>query len=164
MEFFYNTDNGLGTGTVIPVTQGLTVDVVNTDLANSLPLGWHTIHVRTKNQANVWGFYESRRIYVREPPPPIPPVIVEPITAMEFFYDTDNGLGTGTPISITTGTNIDIVNTNLASTLPVGWHTVSVRAKNNADVWGFYESRRIYVREPSPGTRTADPNIISVVL
>lgn len=148
MEFFYNTDNGPGSGTPISITQGLDVDLANINLTNTLSQGWHTIHVRTKNNANIWGFYESRQIYVREPVviPPTPPI--EPIMQMEFFYDTDNGPGTGTPISITQGLTIDLVNINLDNTLPQGWHTVHVRTKNNANIWGFYESRQIYVREP----------------
>jgi tellurite resistance-related uncharacterized protein len=161
MEYFYNTDNGPGTGTAIPITQGNDIDVVNFNLANTLPQGWHTVHVRTKNTNNVWGFYESRKIYVREPPPPVPPDPVYDISAMEFFYNTDNGPGTGTAIPITTGPNIDLTNTNLASTLPQGWHTVHVRTKNTNNVWGFYESRKIYVREPPPPTPPGPSPIVA---
>lgn len=145
VEFFYDNDTGPGNGTAIPVTAGATVDIVNTNLANTLSQGWHTVSVRARNANNVWGFYETRQIYVREPgsggtPPP------EPITAMEFFYDTDTGPGTGTSIPVTSGLNVDLTNIDLANTLPLGWHTVSVRAKNNANVWGFYESRQIFIR------------------
>jgi hypothetical protein len=152
MEFFYNNDNGPGTGTPITITQGLDVDVVNTNFSNTLPVGWHTVHVRTKNTLNIWGFYESRRIYVREPTPTIDPddEPPSPITAMEFFYNTDNGPGTGTPVTITSGLDVDVVNTNFTNTLPVGWHTVHVRTKNALNTWGFYESRRIYIREMLP--------------
>lgn len=148
-EYFFNTDPGPGNGNAITITPGTTIDLANINIpTTSLAVGWHTVCVRTRDANNVWGFYECRRIYVREAPPVVPPQVVEPITAMEFFYNTDNGPSTGAPITITSSTNIDLVNNNFASTLPVGWHTVSVRAKNNANVWGFYESRRIYVREP----------------
>ncbi len=148
MEYFYNTDNGVGTGTPITITQGDNIDVVNENLANSLPVGWHTVHVRTKNTNDVWGFYESRKIYIREGPIIIPPDPIYQVSKMEYFYNTDNGVGTGTPITITQGDNIDVVNENLANSLPIGWHTVHVRTKNTNDVWGFYESRKFYVREP----------------
>ena len=131
VEYFFNTDPGPGLGTPILVTEGPTIDIVNFDIpTTSLSIGWHTVHVRTKDSNNVWGFYESRKIYVREPPPPI---VVEPITAMEFFYNTDNGHGTGTAISVTPGLDIDIVNTNLVNALPIGWHTVHVRTKNQTE-------------------------------
>jgi gliding motility-associated-like protein len=148
LEYFFNIDPGPGNGTPISISAGTTIDLSNINIpTTSLPQGWHTLCVRAKDANNVWGFYESRRIYIRENSIIIPPPVVEPITALEFFYNTDNGPGTGTAITITSGTDIDLVNNNLANTLPIGWHTVSVRAKNNANVWGFYESRRIYVRE-----------------
>ncbi len=161
MEFFYNNDNGPGTGTPITITQGLDVDVVNTNFSNTLPVGWHTVHVRTKNALNIWGFYESRRIYVREPAPTIDPEPPpSPIEAMEFFYNTDNGPGTGTPITITSGLDVDVVNTTFSNTLPVGWHTVHVRTKNALNTWGFYESRRIYIREGV----VVDPDLVSPIV
>ncbi len=151
MEYFLNTDNGPGNGTSIPITAGATIDVVNFDiLTTTLPIGWHTVHVRTKNTNNVWGFYESRKIYIREDLTIVPPRVVPPITQMEFFYNTDNGPGTGTAIPVTPALDIDIVNTNLANALPVGWHTVHVRTKDQDNTWGFYESRKIYVREILP--------------
>ena len=152
VEYFFNTDPGPGLGTPILVTEGPTIDIVNFDIpTTSLPLGWHTVHVRARDANNVWGFYESRRIYVREPTPPIiPPPPVYQVSQMEFFYNTDAGPGTGTDIPITQGDNIDLVNENLANSLAIGWHTVHVRTKNTNNVWGFYESRRIYVREPPP--------------
>ncbi len=150
MEIFYNTDNGPGIGTSIPFTPfGSDADALNASLGNTLPIGWHTIHVRSKNQNNVWGFYESRRIYVREPAPTTDPELPpSPIAAMEFFYNTDNGPGTGTPITFTNNyPEADVVNSNLANSLPVGWHTIHVRGKNQNNQWGFYESRKIYIRD-----------------
>ena len=133
-EYFFNTDPGPGNGTFIPITVGTTIDIVNFDITTtSLSVGWHTIHVRAMDANNVWGFYESRKIYIREPVPidPIPPVY--DISAMEFFYNTDNDPGTGTAISVTPGLDIDIVNTNLVNALPIGWHTVHVRTKNQTE-------------------------------
>lgn len=148
-EYFFNTDPGPGNGTPISIIPGTTIDLNNINIpTTSLPLGWHLLCVRGRDANNVWGFYECRRIYVREPPPPIPPNLVEDITALEFYYNTDNGPGTGTVIPITPGTTVDVLNANLANSLPIGWHTISVRAKNATNVWGFPETRRIYVREP----------------
>ena len=133
-EYFFNTDPGPGFGTSMPVTAGTTIDIVNFDIpTTSLSIGWHTVYVRTRDANNVWGFYESRRIYIREDVTIVPPPVVAPITQMEFFYNTDNGPGTGTAISVTPGLDIDIVNTNLVNALPIGWHTVQVRTKNQTE-------------------------------
>ena len=121
-EYFFDTDPGPGNGVSIPVSAGITIDISNLNIPTTgLPAGtWHTLCVRVKDANNVWGFYECRKIYIREPVviPPVPPV--EPVTAMEFFYNTDNGLGTGTVIPITPGLTVDVVNTNLANSLPSG--------------------------------------------
>lgn len=150
-EYFFNTDPGPGNGTPISITPGTTLDLNNINIPSTgLPIGWHTLCIRTRDANNVWGFYECRRIYIREDvviDPIVPPA---DITQLEFFYNTDNGPGTGTPISITSGLNIDVVNTNLANALPLGWHTVHVRAQNSYG-WGYYESRKIFVRDiPEP--------------
>lgn len=152
LEYFFNNDPGPGNGTAITITPGTNIDLTNINIpTTSLPIGWHTLCVRARDANNVWGFYECRRIYVRETPPIIPTPTVSDITQVEFFYNTDNGPGTGATIPISAGQNIDVVNTNLANTLPLGWHTVHVRAKNQNNDWGFYESRRIFVRgAPEP--------------
>ncbi|MBL7862723.1 MAG: gliding motility-associated C-terminal domain-containing protein [Cyclobacteriaceae bacterium] len=150
-EYFFNTDPGPGNGTAISITPGTTIDLTNINIpTTSLAVGWHTVHVRARDANNVWGFYESRQIYVREIPPVIPPTPPTNITALEFFYDNDPGPGVGNSIPITAGLTIDLVNSNLANTLPLGWHTVHVRAQNSYG-WGNYESRQIFVRgAPEP--------------
>jgi hypothetical protein len=53
------------------------------------------------------------------------------ITAAEFFFDTDPGLGSGTPLSLQGNIN-DVLRTAVASTinsLPAGKHTLKVRLK-----------------------------------
>lgn len=158
-EYFFNTDPGPGNGTPLSITPGTAIDLTNINIpTTSLAIGWHTLHVRARDANNVWGFYESRQIYIRGAATPDPTPIVHDITQAEFFYDTDNGPGTGAAIPVTAGQTIDLVNTNFANSLSLGWHTVHVRTKNANNVWGFYESRQIFVRgtpdpldpEPSP--------------
>jgi large repetitive protein len=162
-EYFFNTDPGPGNGTAVTITPGATIDLNNINIpTTSLALGWHTVCVRTRDANNIWGFYECRRIYIREDPTIVPPDPVYDITQLEFFYNSDNGPGTGTTVTITPGQTIDLVNTNLASTLPVGWHSVHVRAKNANDKWGFYESRKIYVREPPVPCCTPASSIVEL--
>jgi PKD repeat protein len=82
------------------------------------------------------------------------PAFTQPnITAMEYYVDNDLGFGLGTPISITTGSLVDIpLTTVAASALPAGFHTLGVRAKNALGVWGFAERRQFYI--PAPVTIT----------
>lgn len=159
IEYFFNTDPGPGNGTAISISANTTIDLTNINIpTTSLAQGWHLLCVRAKDASNVWGFYECRRVYIREDVIIVPDPPVYDITQLEFFYNNDNGPGTGTTIPITQGATIDVVNENLASTLPVGWHTVHVRAKNADEKWGFYESRKIFLRPPTtPCCETTSP-------
>ncbi|CAN5444354.1 hypothetical protein BH09BAC3_BH09BAC3_30710 [soil metagenome] len=147
MEYYYDTVTEPGTGIPISVATGFAPEVINENMPNSLTEGWHTLHVRTKNQNNVWGFYDSRRVFVRGPIAPLPPIPpISPIVAVEYFYDDVTAPGTGTSISVTTGFTPEVVNEIMPSSLPVGWHTVHVRVKNQDNIWGFHESRRMFVK------------------
>ena len=158
MEYFYDNVNDPGTGQTVAITSGTNVTVSAINLPQSLAQGWHTLHVRTQDQNNVWGFYETRSVYVRSTPvvPPLP----APITAMEYYYDNVNDPDTGLPVTITTGTNVNVSGINLPQTLAQGWHTLHVRTKDQNSVWGFYETRSVYVRStpvvpPLPAPITA---------
>ncbi len=158
MEYFFDAVTDPGTGLPITITTGTSVDVPNFTLpnSNSLTQGWHSVHVRTKDQNNVWGFYETRSVYVRPPPPSVVPPI-PPITAMEYFYDVVGDLGTGQSVSITSGTSVDIPITPLAIIPAQGWHSVHVRSKDQNNGWGFYETRSVYVRNGVIGIPPPSP-------
>jgi PKD repeat protein len=78
------------------------------------------------------------------------PAYTQPnITVLEYYVDNDPGFGLATPITITTGSLVDIPLTMIsAATLPTGFHTLGVRAKNALGVWGFAERRQFYIPAP----------------
>ena len=157
MEYFYDNVNDPGTGQTVAITSGTNVTVSGINLPQSLAQGWHTLHVRTQDQNNVWGFYETRSVYVRSTPvvPPLP----APITAMEYYYDNVNDPDTGLPVTITTGTNVNVSGINLPQTLAQGWHTLHVRSQDQNSMWGFYETRSVFVRS-QPVVAPLPPNIV----
>ena len=67
------------------------------------------------------------------------------LIAAEYFLNTDPGVGSGTPLSITAG---DSVNTTVSiplSALPPGFSQLFIRFKNNLNSWGIAEQRTFYV-------------------
>jgi len=63
-------------------------------------------------------------------------VNAQTITAAEYFVDADPGAGSGTPVSITAGTNVNFTAIIPATSLPGGFHFVAIRTKDAAGKWG----------------------------
>jgi PKD repeat protein len=146
MEYYVDNDPGFGSATPISITTGSLVDLTNEIIsAAALPSGFHTVGVRAKNVAGLWGFTEKRQFYIPPAVTNIVPVVAD-ISAMEYYIDTDPGYGSATSIIVTTGSLVDLPNEIIAaSTLPTGFHTLGVRTKNTDGVWGFAEKRQFYI-------------------
>src|SRR6185295_12542134 len=90
-EYFIDADPGAGSGTPLTVgTPGATVNLTAA-IPTSLPVGFHTLAIRTKDANGNWGIFETARFFVS--PPAVPDVSI--ITAAEYFFDTDPGTGNG---------------------------------------------------------------------
>ncbi|MEQ9302047.1 MAG: IPT/TIG domain-containing protein [Cyclobacteriaceae bacterium] len=150
VEYFIDTDPGLGSGTNIPVSatqQLFTADDVAID-TDGLSTGFHTLFVRGKSAVG-WGPYESRLIYVDQS---VGFGDVVNIAQAEYFFDTDPGFGSGTPITVGSVSELfSAVNETITTQeLSVGFHTLFVRGKSEAGTWGPYESRMLYVDPTDP--------------
>ncbi|MBK9337631.1 MAG: hypothetical protein IPM98_14135 [Lewinellaceae bacterium] len=67
------------------------------------------------------------------------------ITAAEYFFDTDPGVGNGTPIPVTLGDTVNISNLQLPQCLPPGVHRIYVRGRDVGGQWGFYAQSQFTV-------------------
>ena len=90
-----------------------------------------------------WGLPEARLVLVD----PTGAGIIE-IDQLEYFFNVDPGVGNGTPLSVTQGNVISQMDNIVANTLPVGFHTLWLRAKETGGIWGLPESRLVLV-DPS---------------
>ncbi|MEI6816517.1 MAG: HYR domain-containing protein [Bacteroidota bacterium] len=132
-EYFIDTDvNGVGGGTPIVISGN---DVTQT-FAISLPTlsnGIHDLYIRTQSANGVWSIAE-RRVFL------IDNALSSPIVAMEYFFDNDNGVGTGTSIPVSTSSDI---NGTFAIVIPCGMvagnHQLFVRAQNENGIWSIFE-------------------------
>lgn len=76
--------------------------------------------------------------YAQDPAYPSAPAAAQNITRAEYFIDTDPGIGKGTTISITPGTNINNAVTAInVNGLTNGVHTLYIRARNNEGRWSI---------------------------
>jgi len=144
MEYYIDSDPGHGNGTPITIPGAPTsVDLFPSIATGSLSAGFHVLHIRARDVDGEWGIPDSRPFYV------VPGGInvQATITELEYFFDTEPGYGAGTPIAITSGTQINFPALINTASLSNGFHTISIRAKDGDGQWGFAEMRTFYLDE-----------------
>lgn len=140
LEYFIDTDPGFGNGTPITISTATSLDIsLNIDLSAVSP-GLHTLFVRAKDDESSWSFIQRKSFYVF-----VGSGGANSLTAMEYFIDTDPGLGSGTALTLNGGSVSEaIYNIDLASITP-GLHTFFVRAQDNYGQWSFVQRKTFYV-------------------
>lgn len=68
------------------------------------------------------------------------------ITAAEYFFDTDPGVGNGTPVAVgTPGATVNFNAVIPAGLLSNGFHILAIRTRDANSVWSLFETRAFYV-------------------
>ncbi len=154
-EYFFDTDPGVGNGTPVPgFTAADSVDVSFTASTVGLAPGGHHLFIRYKDAQGKWGIYEGRGFYVDAG---VPPQQNAPLVAQaEYFFDTDPGVGNGTPIpGFTAADSVDVSFTASTVGLAPGGHHLFIRYKDAQGKWGIYEGRGFYVDAGVPPQQNA---------
>src|SRR5258705_9636987 len=140
-EYFIDTDPGVGNGVAITVsTQGAIVNFTASVSTASLSAGFHFLAIRVKDANGVWGLYEKRGFYISSST-----TDAANITAAEYFFDADPGVGNGTATSVgATGAVVNFPAT-IPTSLTAGFHFLAIRTKGADGIWGLYEKRGFYV-------------------
>jgi gliding motility-associated-like protein len=143
-EYFIDTDPGVGLATPANPTASPTVTDFNIPISiSSLSAGFHTLYIRGKNTAGDWTHTHFKNFYIV----PFTAFLPTDITQIEYFVDTDPGIGLAiqvagvTPSALITNLPIDIA----ASAYTPGFHTLYVRTKNSSDEWTHTHFRNFYV-------------------
>jgi hypothetical protein len=143
-EYFFNTDNGVGTYVEIPVASSDSVTFTYPISVTGLTPGFHNLFIRFKDSLNVWSLYEGRVIYVQ-------PIVTQTeearLVAGEYFFDTDPGHGNGTALtSFSPADSIDFMRQIDVTGLSEGFHSLFVRIKDSLNIWSLYEGRIFYIQ------------------
>jgi hypothetical protein len=144
MEYYIDTDPGAGNATPIPPLDGSYNSVQETGRVTlnttGLKPGPHQVYVRAKNSNNVWGTYPPQLLNVYQR---------TYVKRVEYYIDSDPGLGNGTPLQAVDGAFDSITEAIKGSIstsgLSVGVHTLYVRAQNAPGTWGTTTSLRLEV-------------------
>jgi len=166
MEYFIDVDPGVGNGIPLSSFPGTSTSVDFSDIieASAVSEGLHVVCIRGRDSDGQWGMYEKRTFQVRPngvvqvPDPP------EQIVAMEYFIDTDPGVGNGTALPNFSGPtlNIDFTDIAIANGLSNGLHIICVRAQDSNGDWGPYEKRTFVVRPINVATGGTASNIVAL--
>jgi gliding motility-associated-like protein len=140
IEYFFNTDPGVGNGIQLPIAAAATADVQATLDLSSLPDGLHQVYIRAMDNAGKWSLYHTYPVIKG-------PGTTQPLTVrqMEFFIDADPGVGRGTPIPVQAAYSIDSV--FMLQLPPTDKDTVHlyIRAQDNRGLWGLYHDTIVVV-------------------
>ncbi len=146
-EYFVDNDPGVGNGTAISVTPGTIVSTPLSVPTGALSTGFHRIGVRHRDSNGRWSHAVARSVFVYGVSFPAAPGAA--ITAGEYFFDTDPGVGNGTAFPVTPG-NTTTTNVAIdASLLTPGFHRVGVRHKDANGKWGHSVSRSLFIYTPT---------------
>jgi len=137
-EYFWDTDPGVGNGTVILALDGNLDEAIERLFDGSVPSpssGIHTFNLRVKGADNVWSSTFSHTVNVYAPT-----LISRNVNVVqaEYFWDADPGVGNGSPIFALDGNLDEAVEAVFATTLTptsIGVHLFNLRVKGVDNTW-----------------------------
>ena len=144
-EYFFDTDPEVGKGTAFVFTPATNIEHSLSISTAGLTPGFHNLFVRVKNSKGIWGHHEGRLFFVLTPKKEDQQTS---FISAEYFFDTDPGIGNGTPFNVSSLQPNTILNVSTQN-LVEGFHNLFVRVKNNQGLWSHYEGRMFYVLSKS---------------
>ena len=142
-EYFFDIDPGMGAGTPITLVSTQNIDLNELFPTSALSLGMHTLNIRIRNEFNEWSMVETIPIFVTK----ASTLVIEDIDQIEYFFDTDPGIGLATPLVIASSQNIDINDIIPTGTLSIGMHTLNIRIRTSLGEWSLAESVPVFVNQ-----------------
>jgi len=129
VEYFWDTDPGVGKGKVLQRFAGNEAQVSVELDASNLSTGIHLLGLRVVNDdtraAATLGSVAYSATYYRQFYVPAPE---ERLTRIEYYWDRDLGVGKGRALTFTQGTTVDLSQKLSTSGLSAGMHTLYLRA------------------------------------
>lgn len=144
VEYFIDADAGVGKNTIMnvtPVSDG--AFPFNIDLS-ALPVGYHKLYFRTKDNNGAWSLTARRNVEV------LVSQSKTTISRGEYFIDDDPGFGLATPIIVTSPDSIILQNFSAAaSALSEGYHKLYGRFVDTYGRWSITFRRNMEIYKSS---------------
>lgn len=143
LEYYFDSDPGFGNGVSIPInastnlTQDFTIPLI------TVSEGVHNLYIRAKSIEGTWSIPVNKPVFVQYGSQT---ASIHLIDKLEYFVDTDPGIGNGISIPISAGTNLTHdFSISLAGTSD-GFHTIYLRAKTNSGLWSHSFAKPVFVQ------------------
>jgi len=138
LEYFIDKDPGINQGkqVYIPAASNVALFNFQADLTD-VPTGFHRLYVRTIDANGNSSFVNNIFFDNYILPGYSTASAVSSISAMEYFINTDPGVGKAMPINIASGTNITAPFVADVTGLTPGVHRIYVRTKDLAGNWSL---------------------------
>lgn len=164
IEYYIDADPGFGRGVNVPFKSELDVSTSFPVDINTFSFGFHNLFVRSfikpyqeKLNDNTtitrggWSLTGTRTFYKENLSSDIS--VIPNIIKGEYFIDTDPGIGSGTNIPLTPGTDLNKVSFAFDITsLEHGFHTLQVRFKDKNGKWSLTPARSFFKENLIPGS------------
>lgn len=135
-EYFFDTDPGVGNGTSLTVASNSGSLVQSLSIPTSgLTDGFHSLYVRSRTVDGVWSLYDKTVFLIRSFSS-----VSQPLSAAEYFFDTDPGIGNGTSLALDSNTGSLTQTASIPTTgLSSGFHSFYIRTRNTEGSWSLYD-------------------------
>ena len=148
-EYWIDTDAGFGNEIAFSpaLVPGADVTASITVPTSGLTTGFHVLGYRTLDDNGHWSLTNLRSLYVTDTSSTI-------VVRGEYWIDTDDGVGLGTPFSppLVPGADIADVLVDLPTAgLDQGFHVLGYRTLDARGGWSLTNTRTLYVADSSSG-------------
>ena len=146
-EYFFDNDPGKGNGISVSISSGSSIDIAKTIATSSLNVGIHFLYFRVKNADGLWSLTDSKLLYITD--------IASSgnITAAEYFFDNDPGIGSANSLSVTAGDTVNISSSISVSSISSGLHYLFVRVKDANGKWSLTNTQLLFKSEEIGGNQ-----------
>jgi len=150
-EYFLDNDPGVGGGIPITISSPSesieqTLDIT---LSDTLSVGYHWLYIRSRDVDRKWSIVMGHKIFVYEDANPSTLEDQPEIAGLEYYIDTEPGVGKGTWIA-NTATIKDTIEEPLelaVAGLSPGYHKLYARSRDIEGTWSIPMWRKFYVFE-----------------
>ena len=133
-EYFFNSDPGFGNGTAVSISPSTEINLTEIVPGSSLVPGINRLYFRVKNVSGLWSQTERRNVIVQQDGNQ------KKIIALEYFIDTDPGIGHATRVNLTSADSLDHIYSFAHSIPDTFQHTLYNRVLDASGKWSAYAS------------------------
>lgn len=138
VEYFIDTDPGYGRAASLSVNAANDISAAFTLPLTSVPEGYHTVYIRSKDGDGHWSHTSFLPFYIVSSG-------TATTAASEYYIDTDPGYGNAINIPAAIGSDSSLNYIVPLSAYSAGFHTIGIRSKDERGRWSHTQQLAFYI-------------------